>query len=370
MECKIIAGGFSFCGTDIKDLGLEYAPEKENTYVYSPAETAIYEETFDGHNGGYLYGTAKKPKEFTLRCFFENEHIARGMMAKVHQVFRPGRSGKLIFKRRPWCYYYATVSEVPSLELSNYMNGLITIHMKAYYPFARAEAMTDDPLSPFYSERTDACHGEIMLNTGLFEKRAWVPPMAFTEITQQESFVLSNPGTERASVGIVCAGDAPDGLIITNSTTGQECKLVALSKAETTDVNKHVYIDGISGKTVLTDSFGSDKKLSFLFHDYGFIELEPCVPVIRKVFINYPGTQLIHTVNRIEENVIGLYIYAAGTWHKIVEQPDIQTLKVKDSVGATGDEISMIAPMNELTVTPVSTMDITRLSFVYVPTFA
>ena len=29
MECKIITGGFSFCGTDIKDLGLEYVPEKD-----------------------------------------------------------------------------------------------------------------------------------------------------------------------------------------------------------------------------------------------------------------------------------------------------------------------------------------------------
>ena len=370
MDCNIIDGGFSFCGTDIKTLHLEYVPEKEDTYVYSPGETDLYEETFDGHNGGYVYGAAKKPKEFTLRCFFESEHIARGLMAKVHQVFRVGRSGKLVFKRRPWCYYYATVSSVPELELSNYMNGLITIHMRAMYPFARAEQLTEDPYSPFYCERTDDYYGEIMLNTGIFNKRAYVPPMAFEDITKQETIPLSNPGTERASVGIIAAGDATDGVIISNATTGQECKLVALSKAQTTDVNKHVFIDGISGKTILTDSLGVDKKISFLYHDYGFIELEPCVPVIRNVYISYPGTQMVKTVNRIEENVIGQYIFAAGTWHKIVEQPDVQTIKVKEAIGYTGSETSMIAPMNEITITPVNTMELTKLTFVYKPTFS
>ena len=88
-----MTGGFSFCGTDIATIGLEYAPELENTYVYKPAKARIHEETFDGHNGGYYYGSSLEPKEFVLRCYFEEKEIDRGLMARVENLFREGRSG-------------------------------------------------------------------------------------------------------------------------------------------------------------------------------------------------------------------------------------------------------------------------------------
>lgn len=59
-----MAGGFSFCGVDIAKYGLYYAPEDENTYVYGSGEYATHDETFDGHDGGYWYGTTLQPKEF------------------------------------------------------------------------------------------------------------------------------------------------------------------------------------------------------------------------------------------------------------------------------------------------------------------
>ena len=44
-------GGFSFCGVDIADLGLEYAPENANTYVYSPGAFDVNDESFPAHDG-------------------------------------------------------------------------------------------------------------------------------------------------------------------------------------------------------------------------------------------------------------------------------------------------------------------------------
>ena len=108
-------GGFSFCGIDIADIGLEYAPDNDETYIYAPAESNIHEETFEGHDGGYSYGASREPKVFTLRCFYEDKHVAKGLMAKIFDLFRVGRKGLLIFKRRPWCYYYATVTAKPDI---------------------------------------------------------------------------------------------------------------------------------------------------------------------------------------------------------------------------------------------------------------
>lgn len=58
-------GGFSFCGTDIADLGLEYVPETANTYVFAGSDYKIHEQVFDGHHGGYYYGSTVSPKVFT-----------------------------------------------------------------------------------------------------------------------------------------------------------------------------------------------------------------------------------------------------------------------------------------------------------------
>ena len=63
-------GGFEFCDVDIADLNLEYAPENENTFVFAPAEVSSNFDAFDGHNGGYYYGSWTEPTEFVLRCFF------------------------------------------------------------------------------------------------------------------------------------------------------------------------------------------------------------------------------------------------------------------------------------------------------------
>jgi hypothetical protein len=67
-------------------------------------------------------------------------------------------------------------------------------------------------------------------------------------LKSQTSFLLYNAGTERASVAIHIAGNAP-GVVIANKTTGQSCRFVGLSE----QANKYIVSDGINGKTVLAD---------------------------------------------------------------------------------------------------------------------
>ena len=351
---------FSFCGTNIEDLGLSYAPEIENTYIGKSANAVSHIQTFDSHDGGYFYGSNFEPKEFVLRCYFEEKSIETRVLAEIYRLFKVGRSGKLIFSRSPWCYYYATVTDPIDLNLTSYLNGMVTIHMQAMYPFARSDVVKN--------ARAEKYHDQLMANSAVFEKDEMVQPYAYENLTTRTTIALANQGTERAALGIAIAGDVGDGVIISNNLTGQSCKFVAVSKAKTSDVNKEVIIDPISGKTLLVGA--GTKELAFLYHEYGFLDLESSFPAIRNLYINSLGGNEINVANILNEDVIGKYVFSSKGWRKIVDQPDKHTLVVDSEVPSGSMERTMIIPMNEITITPITTMDLTSLRFIYKPTYA
>lgn len=352
-------GGFTFCGVDIADLGIEYAPDIENTYVYKPAETAIHEEVFDGHTGGYFYGAWKQPKEFKLRCVFE-ERIDRGLLAKVYALFKVGRSGKLVFQRRPWCYYYATVSEqIDDSELKTYLSGTFVITMKAYYPFARSDT--------FFNKRTDPNHYEVMENTALFDYDGMVPETDFKNLEEETTIILANPGTEPAALDIQIAGDTGSGVVITNNTNGTACGFTPMTRAGTTDIGAYVYTNGISGKTMLVRD--QNKEAALIYHSHGFITLEPAFPTMREIWAKGTG-DTITTTNIILEDVVGQYIYTSYGWYRIESQQVPHTLKINGSLPQDWDGKTTIMRMNELTIRPLDSMHLSTLNFIYKPTFS
>ena len=374
MNCKIIRGGFSFCGVDIADLGLSYAPENENTYVYKPADINVHEETFDGHDGGYLYGVTRQPKEFILRCYFEDEAIDQGIMERVYNLFRNGKSGKLIFSRRPWCYYFATVTSLPHPELTNYLNGLITITMKASYPFARGDDFYYDPYENNFDSDEKKFKEYILENTGLLEKEAMIPEKSFSDISltvsdDPYSVVLHNPGTENAPLSIMLAGNAGAGVIIRNKTTKQECKVIAMDNAHTSSVNKYVYIDGINGSTSLVSENG-DKEPAFVYHDSGYIHLAPSYPVIRNVYLRDSASDTITLINTLYEDVVGKHICIGNQWYKIVEQLSGQQYRIDRAADTSTTDRTVIALLNEIEIVPVDEINLTHLSFNFKPTYA
>ena len=354
-------GGFSFCGVDIATLGIEYAPELEDTYVYKPAEAEIHEETFDGHHGGYIYGATFKPKEFNLRVFFEKD-IDRGLMARVYNLFKIGKSGRLVFQRRPWCWYNATVISIDDSNLMTYRSGTLKITMKAAYPFGRSDMETARDL---VVERTDNDYFKIIENTAFVEKAEMVPPTEYENVTSAIDVPLVNPGTVPAPVCICISGDVGEGVEITNQTTGQTCSIVGLTKENTTDVNKTLYIDSLNGKVVLSN--GTTSELAFLYHDKGFIELEPSFPAIRHLFVKHGG-YTVSTAMQINDTVENKYIFIDGKWIKIIKQIDENHFTLESSV-SEGTTNTMIMPINILHIEPISDMDIT-LKFIYKPTFA
>ena len=358
-------GGFSFNGLDIYDLGLEYAPDNQDSYVWISASSSLSEEKVSAHDGGYFYGAIKQPKDFVLRCYYEDTDVRGGIMSKIDSYFKVGTTGKLYFKNRPWLYYIATVVAVDVSSMFNSKNGLVTINMRAYYPYARSDFN-------YLDTETNVSYQDVLKNSGMFTSAEQMPDstiVAASELTNSTSFILYNPGTARANVSIEIAGDVDQGVIVSNSTTGQEMKFVAMSKAKTTNVGKHVVCDSMTGKTVLYDETLCTATPAFLYHSYGFIDLAPSYPIMRKVHaVTAENSDTVHMQDVLDVDVVGKYIWL-NKWFKIVGQPDNEHIVVDSAVSDFDIFDTEIVTMNELTVRPIHTMGLTKLNFVYNATF-
>ena len=261
-----ITGGFSFCGTNVGTFGLEYVPSLQDMYVYRQGQYAVDEDTFTAHHGGYMYGTQVKPKDFTLQCFYENRDINSGLQMNVEHYFRRGRTGKLIFSTRSWLWYVATVVSVETQRTNRY-NGFVTIKMRAYYPFGRYDHVYLDPNDE---------------NVEDIKKNSFLLPQAQTPTCKHDGISLTinepttirlyNGGTEVAPVAIRIAGQINNGISFENTTNHTRCKLRGLTAA-LCDGGKYLECNALNGKTVLTD--GTTSELAFLYHDEGFLTLEP-----------------------------------------------------------------------------------------------
>ena len=414
-------GGFSFCGVNISQLGLYYAPELQDTYVYGNAATSPEEDVFTARKGGILYGTSIKPKDFKLRCVFEDKHINDTIVDTVLNFFTSGKSGKLIFDNRDWLWYNATVINVDTSP-TNYANGTITINFKAYYPFARTNIYTvddsnspsayviqddddsydDDPSpvpgvyesqisffaasadDPFDYVGYDDCvfltkEGEEIITTDKFLKNrnfflttSQMPDDAFTNVTASKSFILYNAGNVPASVAIRFNGEADtEGFVVYNRQTGQEAKFVAFTRTATTDRNMFVISDSLNGKTVLTD--GTTSTLMFLYHDYGEIELVPSLHYMQGTKFEYhAGSSTVIVDRAFDEDMIGKYVYLDGNWHrisKIIDGNSIQVEVTNNAITKNGSIKGDVVLMNELAISIPGNTEIDSISFLYKHTF-
>ena len=363
-----MTGGFTFNGIDIADLELEYAPDLSNTYVYKPATHKPHEQVFDGHDGGYYYGSTLQPKDFVLRCFYEDQHVLNGVLTRIYSVFRRNATGRLVFKKRPWCWYVATVTGVDVGQMTNYQNGIVSISLRAYYPYARTD----------YMSIPDCCEDEasLLANSALLPEGTIDMTTSFASasepITENKELLLYNPGTERAKIAVRIAGDVGTGLMISNRTTGQNCRFVAITP-EVCANNHYVQCDSLNGQTILTN--GTVSSPGFLYHDYGFIELEPGYPAYRNIDITIgEDGKTLKSDGKFNYDMVNRYVYFAdGTSAKIVNVTDDSTAGINKTVTDEKNGKAQILKMNELYVSAYpngGTINLTKLDILYKPTFA
>ena len=258
-------GGFTFAGVAINTLGLEYAPEKSETYVYKPATSNVHQEVFDSHDGGYYYGSSRQPKTFTLKCYYFLQEIDEGLMYKIYKNFPIGKKGNLIFDRRPWLTYKVVITKVDTADLKNRLNGTITITATCYKPFGYATITQNTE-----TEGT-AAYNSIKNNSTILTptEYAALPANPTGPYTSDTHFHFYNGGTVNAKPLVKIKGDIPNNTSIANLTTGKAITLAAVNTGTNT-----LCIDCDSGKVYMEDTSGN-KTFAFLYHKTGFIEIQP-----------------------------------------------------------------------------------------------
>lgn len=375
-------GGFSFCGVDIASFGLEYVPELSRVLEpFEQSSFSVSDESNETRYGGFFYGTTIKPKDFTLRCIFEDAYINGGNITKIENFFRRGRTGRLVFQHRDWIWYSATVvSPIDLSKFTNNRNGFITIQLRAYYPFGRSDIVA----VPHGSDKQAVMKANSnMLDEILVDNTYVSPNPVMNLITNSGSvninstgntYLMYNPGTENAHCAIEIAGTVNDGLNIANETTNQTCGFKALSTAVTTTANKHLVVDGINGKSLLVPDDGSTAgEPAFLYHDGGFVELVPG-DIKRDVCfrITTNNSSVVYDdTSALDENDIGRYIYLQNSYRKIKTITPVETgnrITIEGSLD-TETATGCVMTMNEIHVSAVSTATLSRLKFVYKPTY-
>lgn len=159
------------------------------------------------------------------------------------------------------------------------------------------------------------------------------------------SFLLYNPGTERAHTTIRLAGDVGEGLLIRNLTTGQRCKIVNLSPSSLLP-GAALALDSEKGQTRI--ELGDDSSLAFPFHDEGYIELAPCTPFVRAVRITHTaGSNVITSDGAFQPHMKGQYLYLDG-WVKLRVITDGNTAIISRNATATGAATTPVVTMNEI----------------------
>lgn len=368
--------GFSYRGKNIEDFGAVYYIPNESERGQYALPYDVEEQEVNGRDGAYYYGNRVEPRQFDLRCYYED--LTQQTKEDIMRWFGRNTKGRLIFDDRPGVYYDVIPND--RLEFDDYRGmscdgmkykGILTIHLKAYCPFGKllpSQMVNDVPfvgtaivgVSIAGSEAMDADNETIILFT------AQMPSSTYD--VSGSSFYIYNPGTEPTPLQIRIAGTTTNDAIITNVTNGQTCAVRGMTAGNTTSVNKYLKIDTDTGRVTLVGQaipMGETEELAFDMHDLGYIWLAPMDDFARDITISYTnGSTTITSEGKFDTWMVGKYVWLNDAWRKISAYVDADTLTLSAAMDATGSQTTDIVTMNEITFTGFT---LSKLEMSYTP---
>lgn len=228
-------------------------------------------------------------------------------------------------------------------------SGTFEVCLTAYDPFGKMlrTAYTDAPLQG-EAESTGILPAELM------------PRMPTKE---DGSFLLYNPGTEKAQTLIRLTGNTGEGVRIRNLTTGQQCTIMNLKPTSLME-GAALELDSAMGQTRIV--MGDKKELAFPFHDEGYLTLAPCTPFVREAAVAYTAaSNVITSAGCFRPHMKGQYIYL-GEWIKIIHVQDAEHALIAKQMQADGNAKTPIVTMNEIDM-DASTAALTSFEMSYTP---
>lgn len=373
---------FTFNGVSCESLGLTYAPDNKDMYVWSPTTRNIHEQQFEGHHGGYFFGASCKWKDFVLRCFYaqkcedtEEFDVMNGFFTQLYRVFEVGTTGQLTFSNRPWIYYDATIVNVDASQIRGTKGGFVIITARAYYPYGLCSQL-DLP------NTSDKFYNDMKNNSSMMHNTISFFPVKYTGLNLQhnngQSFFLFNPGTVTADVAVKVKAEHNSeingALTITNQTTGQRLRLSA-----SPGLTQWYVCNSKNGNCYFDDGSGT-KTANYVYHDYGFIQLAPAdfaftceylrdINNPHKIYVNDPekrlaGVDLYHKYFAL--NPTSRYLIQGFKYDVNTIELTFQTSGTSFATGGTG---VIYSGANIINIDPDVRMINGSVQFEYKPTF-
>lgn len=204
-----------------------------------------------------------------------------------------------------------------------------------------------------------SCDAQTLARTGLLPAAMTPAPPSVSST----SFLLYNPGTERAYTIFRITGNVGDGMLIRNLTTGQRCKIINLTD-ESLLPGAHLELDSRMGQTRI--ALGDSRELAFAMHDEGYIELAPCTPFERSIAISHTeGSNIVTSEERFLPHMAGQFLYLDG-WKKIRQITDAHSAILSDKAASSGTTAVPIVTMNEIEISGEN-LALTTLAIDYTP---
>lgn len=208
--------GFTYRGVHCEELGCTYIPDASANWFASP-DFDVSTDSVNWRDGRLYYYTRRKPRTFTLNCYFEN--ITKAGREQIRRWLDAKTSGDLVFDERDYVKYKVRPGKYVQGKiyrqhedywLEDRYEGTFTITFEADDPIGYLTKLTDDDL-------LDTQHGRIcnILPTSLM-------PAAPT--ASSRDFMILNQGTMPCHPIIRLAGTASNGLDILNNTNGDLCQ--------------------------------------------------------------------------------------------------------------------------------------------------
>ena len=204
-----------------------------------------------------------------------------------------------------------------------------------------------------------SCGARTLARTGLLPTAMTPTPPS----VNSTSFLLYNPGTERAHTVFRIAGNVGDGMLIRNLTTGQRCKIVNLTD-EILLPGAHLELDSRMGQTRIV--LGDSRELAFAMHDEGYIELASCTPFERSITISHTeNSNIVTSEGLFLPHMEGQFLYLDG-WKKIRQITDAHSAILSEKAANSGTTAVPIVTMNEIEITGEN-LSLTTLEVDYTP---
>jgi hypothetical protein len=178
--------------------------------------------------------------------------------------------------------------------------------------------------------------------------------------------MVYNAGTAPADTVIKIAGNVGDGVLITNATTGQRCKVINVTPDVTTTVNKWVEFVSKTGECLIKDAVTTSS--AYRYHDNGYINLAPSAPLKRDIAVTASGNLLASDIAVFDEGDVGKHVFVDGAFVLITGFNNARSVSLENNI-TDGSYVVTPILLNVITVTPLSTMSLTTFEIDYKHTF-